>query len=221
MKTLKNSITDLVFVLDRSGSMSGLERDTIGGFNNMLRNQRELTGECFVTTALFDHELILLHNRVKIQKVAPLTEYDYQVRGSTALYDALGLMIQRASALQKDTLYDPIEHRVLFVIITDGEENSSREYTGKAIKSLIEHRKAEFGWEFIFLGANIDAERAAENIGISKDRSANYKADSQGTLYNYEVLDSVIQEYRTSASISDDHLEKIRRKNDDNGNTKR
>lgn len=213
MKTNKKLVTDLIFILDKSGSMSGLEKDTIGGFNSMLKNQKKLSDECYVSTLLFNHESYLLHNRIEIDKVEPLTRHDYQVSGCTALFDAVGMMIQKASSIQYN-LFAPIEHKVLFVIITDGEENSSREYTGHAIKSLIEHRQAEFGWEFIFLGANIDAAQSAEDIGISRERAANFEADGHGTQYNYTVLDSVIQDFRIHSKISEDSLQEIRNEYD-------
>ncbi len=210
MKTKKQkSTTELVFILDKSGSMNGLETDTIGGFNSMIEKQKNQRDECYVTTVLFNHEMEILHDRVKIDEIPLMTDDEYSVDGMTALYDAIGFTIQKLPVDKSDDSLNE-KQKVLFVIITDGYENSSREYSKKAIKSLIEHRKSKFDWEFIFLGANIDASTEAENIGISRNRSANYKSDSKGTNLNFKILGSLISEYRDSYSISEHHLEEIR-----------
>ena len=157
---MKKGFTELVFILDRSGSMGGLESDTIGGFNAMLEKQRKLDGECRITTVLFDNRYELLHDRIDIRAVSPMTEREYQVGGSTALLDAMGRTIQKMVNVQKSTAEEYRAENVMFVIITDGEENSSREYSAQKVKAMIEQEK-KYGWEFIFLGANIDAVETA------------------------------------------------------------
>ena len=184
---VKNGITELVFILDRSGSMGGLEADTIGGFNAMLKKQREQEGKCFVSTVLFDHETLVLHDRIPIADVKPMTEKDYQVRGCTALLDAVGGSIGYIERVQG---YLPEGYRaehVIFVITTDGMENASQKYTYSQVRSEIERKKAD-GWEFLFLGANIDAVGEAARIGISADRSATYLADGVGQLNMNETV---------------------------------
>ena len=178
---MKNGLTELVFIIDRSGSMEGLESDTIGGFNAMLKEQQALEGEAVVTTVLFDDRYELLHDRIDIKAVAPLTDKDYNVRGSTALFDAVGKTINKIRTVQKGTAEEYRAEKVLFVIITDGQENASREYTAAWIKARIERQKEKYGWEFIFLGANMDAIEEAGKIGIAADRAQNYIADSDGT----------------------------------------
>ena len=181
--------TELVFLLDRSGSMQGLEGDTIGGYNAMLAKQKEAEGEVYVTTVLFDDRYELLHDRVPLQKVALMTEKDYFVRGCTALLDALGSTIQRISAAR-----EPAD-QVIFVITTDGLENASREYSYRKVKALVEQKKAG-GWEFLFFGANIDAITAAGSVGISPDRAVNYCPDGAGTRLNYQVAGEAVSQLR-------------------------
>lgn len=205
---MTNKITELVFVLDRSGSMSGLESDTIGGFNAMLQKQKAEDGKAYVTTVLFDDKYELLHDRIDIRGVAELTDEEYFVRGSTALYDAVGKTVQKLRNVLKHTAVEQRADKVLFVITTDGMENSSREYSAAKIKTLIEtQRKA--GWEFLFLGANIDAAAAAEEIGIEKDRSIQYLADSEGTVLNYEVLTKTVSQFRSNGVINEDWKDEI------------
>ena len=201
--------TELVFVLDKSGSMSGLEDDTIGGYNAMLRKQQKKPGEAIVTTVLFDDEYELLHDRINIKEIEPITEKEYFVGGCTALLDAIGKTIHKIYNAQK---YMKEEHRadkVMFVITTDGMENASREYTYERISEIIEIQKKEYNWEFIFLGANIDAISTAKRVGISADRAANYYADSEGTKLNYEVVSEVISDFRANKSIDQSWKEKI------------
>ena len=153
--------TELVFILDKSGSMAGLESDTIGGFNAMLQKQKALPGACRITTVLFDNRYELLHDRIDIRAVSPVTEREYQVGGSTALLDAIGRTIQKLAGVQRNTAEEYRADKVMFVIITDGAENSSREYSSQRVKAMIEHEKEKYGWEFVFLGANIDAVETA------------------------------------------------------------
>jgi uncharacterized protein YegL len=206
---MKTNITELVFILDKSGSMSGLESDTIGGYNAMLKKQQEEQGEAIVTTVLFDDEYELLHDRINIKGICPITEKDYFVGGCTALLDAIGKTIHKIGNAQKYTSQEQRADKVMFVITTDGMENASREYTYEKIKAMVERQKEKYGWEFIFLGANIDAISAAARFGIASDRAANYNADSEGTRLNYEAVSHVVSELRANRIITDSWKEKI------------
>lgn len=200
-KNNKPKDVELVFILDRSGSMGGLESDTIGGYNSMLSKQKkEKTGKVSVTTVLFDDQYELLYNQVPIEKVSPMTEEEYYVRGSTALLDAIGKTVMQVKANQDKK---EIKDKVLFVIITDGMENASREYRADQIKKLIEERKEKDNWEFLFLGANIDAIGAAKDIGIDSSRAVRFKSDKKGTAKNYEVLNEAIKEIRGGYQLND------------------
>lgn len=207
---MKKERTELVFILDKSGSMAGLEKDTIGGYNSMLAKQKDLEGDCVITTVLFDNDYELLHDRIDIRAVSPLTDNDYQVGGSTALLDAMGRTIQKIKKVQKNT--DPAfrADQVLFVIMTDGEENSSREYRPEKIKSLVEKQKEE-GWEFIFMGANIDAIVTAGSFGIGADRALDYLPDSKGTALNFKVLSESIGSLRMTGRLNDQGFDEIRK----------
>ena len=197
----KNNTVDVVFILDRSGSMGGLESDTIGGFNSMLEKQRKVEGKAFITTVLFDDQYELLHDRVNITKVNNITEKEYFVRGSTALLDAIGKTIAKEKAIQDTLGKNEKADKVLFVIITDGLENASKEYNSTTIKKLIETQKEKYGWEFLFLGANIDAIETANTIGISAERAVNYKSDSIGTKKNYDTLNKAVEEVRSGKDL--------------------
>ena len=197
----KNNIVDVVFILDRSGSMGGLESDTIGGFNSMLEKQRKVEGKAFITTVLFDDQYELLHDRVNITKVNNITEKEYFVRGSTALLDAIGKTIAKEKAIQDTLGKNEKADKVLFVIITDGLENASKEYNSTTVKKLIETQKEKYGWEFLFLGANIDAIETANTIGISAERAVNYKSDSIGTKKNYDTLNKAVEEVRSGKDL--------------------
>jgi len=193
---MKANLTELVFILDRSGSMGGMENDTIGGFNSMLAKQQNEDGECRITTVLFDHEYELLHDRIDIKAVSQITNNDYFVRGQTALLDAVGKTINKIGDAQKNTAEDYRAEKVLFVITTDGMENASRKFNYGKIKKMIEKQKSKYNWEFIFLGANIDAVEVAGNFGISADRAQNFHNDSKGIEMNYHVLSKTIGAYR-------------------------
>ncbi len=206
---MKNAPTEVVFVLDRSGSMAGLESDTIGGFNSVLTKQKAQEGKVNVTTVLFDDAYELLHDRYDLSKVPPLTEKSYFVRGTTALLDAVGKSIQKMINVQAFASGQEQAEKVMFVIITDGLENASTEYGIEQIKTMIERQKEKEGWEFIFLGANIDAVKTAKSFGIKEDRAANYHADSTGTLLNYEAINETLSMVRASKAISPSWKEKI------------
>ena len=201
---MKKDLTELVFILDRSGSMNGLEMDTIGGFNSLLEKQKDEKGEALVTTVLFDDTYELLHDRINIKGIKPITTREYYVRGTTALLDAVGRTIQKIVNAQKNTAVHEQAENVMFVIITDGMENASREYGYDRVRKMIHYQKAEYGWEFLFLGANIDAEETARQFGISRDRATNYNPDGEGTRLNYQVLSDAVSMKRTRKVIEDD-----------------
>ena len=198
---MKKNLTELVFILDRSGSMSGLEADTIGGFNAMIDKQRREPGEALVSTVLFDHQTQVVHDRVPLARVPQLTNREYFVRGSTALLDAVGGAIHHIATIHKYAREEDIPERTLFVITTDGMENASHLYTYDGVKRMIEHEKAKYGWEFLFLGANIDAVTTAGRFGIDADRAANFHSDSEGTQLNYDVLSDAVSAVRCAAPL--------------------
>jgi len=200
---MKTNLTELVFILDRSGSMSGLESDTIGGYNALLKKQRQEPGDAIITTVLFDDNYELLHDRINVKGIRPITEKEYFVCGSTALLDAIGKTINKIGNVQRNTSEQERADKVMFVITTDGMENASKEFNYAKIKKMVEWQKEKYGWEFIFIGANIDAISTAAKFGISSDRAANYNADGEGTRLNYEAVSHVVSEVRASRPISD------------------
>ncbi|MCK5849366.1 MAG: VWA domain-containing protein, partial [Kiritimatiellae bacterium] len=202
-------LTELVFILDRSGSMGGLESDTIGGFNSVLTKQKAEKGEANITTVLFDDKYELLHDRYNIHKISQITEKEYFVRGTTALLDAIGKTIHKIGNAQKYAGDSECAEKVMFVIITDGMENASVEYSHRQIKKMIKKQKNKYAWEFIFLGANIDAVEAAGRFGIDKDRAANYHSDSKGTMLNYEVISETVSMVRAKRSIDSGWKDRI------------
>lgn len=206
---MENKITELVFILDKSGSMSGLESDTIGGFNAMLKKQQKEDGEAIVTTVLFDDKYEIIHDRINIKGIKSITEKEYFVEGSTALLDAIGKTIHKIGNAQKNTKEEYKADKVVFVITTDGMENASREYNYEKIRTMVEKQKTKYQWEFIFLGANIDAISTAERFGIGADRAATYHADSEGTELNYNVVSEVVSDFRANRPVSHDWKEKI------------
>ncbi len=203
--------TELVFILDKSGSMHGLEQDTIGGFNSMLQKQKELDGECRITTVLFDNRYELLHDRIDIRAVSPMTEKEYQVGGTTALLDAIGRTVQKLVSVQKNTAKEYRADRVLFVIITDGQENASQEYSSDKVKGMIQLEKEKYGWEFVFLGANIDAVETAGRLGISRDRAVDYVPDGAGTALNFQMMSETVAAFRETGAVPGAPLEAIRK----------
>ena len=197
-------MTELVFILDRSGSMAGLEADTIGGFNAMIEKQKKEPGEAFVSTVLFDDQAEVLHDRVKVSEVQAITEKEYYVRGCTALLDAVGGAIHHIGNIHKYARPEDVPERTLFVITTDGMENASHRYSVRRVKEMIQHQKEKYGWEFLFLGANIDAVETASHLGITPDRAVNYHCDNQGTRLNYEVVGQAVAAVRCNAPL-DEH----------------
>lgn len=207
MKT--NNITELVFLLDRSGSMAGLEADTIGGFNAMIEKQKKEHGECYVSTVLFDNVSEVLHDRVRLQEVPAMTDRDYTVRGCTALIDALGGAIRHIGNIHKYARPEDVPAHTLFVVTTDGMENASHRFTSEQVKAMIERQKTTYGWEFLFIGANIDAVETASRYGIDRDRAVNYHADSVGTSVVYEAVSRAVGSVRACAPLRKDWCEAI------------
>ena len=206
---MKQDLTELVFILDRSGSMGGLESDTIGGFNAMLSKQYAEPGEARVTTVLFDDKYELLHDRIDLRAVSPITDKEYFVRGMTALLDAVGSTIQKIVGAQRQTAEDYRAGKVMFVITTDGMENASREYSYEKVKSMVEHEKEKYGWEFIFLGANIDAIETAGRFGIDPDHASIHHADHVGTALSWGSVAAVVGSYLRGKGIASDWKEEL------------
>ena len=204
-----NNLTELVFILDRSGSMSGLESDTIGGFNAMLEKQKQQAGACFVSTVLFDNTSTVLHDRLPLERVPRMTTADYQVGGCTALIDAIGDAIHHIGNIHKYARKEDVPAHTLFVIMTDGMENASRRYSSDEVKQKIERQKEKYGWEFLFIGANIDAVETAKRYGIDADRSVNYHADPDGTRVAYETVAEAACCLRKTAALPVDWNEKL------------
>ncbi len=206
---MKDNLTELVFILDKSGSMSGLEKDTIGGFNSMLKKQKSETGDANITTVLFDNDYELLHDRTNIKNVNNITEREYFVGGTTALLDAMGRTINNIGKKIAETNEEEHPGKVIFVIITDGMENSSHEFSANKIKNMVEHQKSKYSWEFIFLGANIDAIKTAADFGIDEDRATNFCADSTGINLNYETVSNFVSEMRIGKEVDSNWKYKI------------
>lgn len=210
---MKNNITEIVFILDRSGSMAGLEEDTVGGFNAMIKSQREIDGECLVSTVLFDGESKVLHDRVRLAEVPEMTTRDYTVRGCTALLDALGGAIRHIGNIHKYIRREDVPERTLFVITTDGMENASRRYTAGDVKAMIEEKKEKNNWEFLFIGANIDAVKTADSYGIDKDRAVNYSSDKKGTGVIYKAVSETVRNVRSGNGVNEDWAKEIKEDN--------
>ena len=209
VEKVKNGITELVFILDRSGSMSGLESDTIGGFNAMIEKQRKQEGTCYVSTVLFDDESRVLHDRVKLESVPKMTDRDYTVGGCTALIDALGGAIHHIGNIHKYARPEDVPANTMFVITTDGMENASRHYSSEQVKKMIERQKEKYGWEFLFIGANIDAVETASRYGIGADRAVNYNADEKGTRIVYDTVAEAVCNVRASVPLPAQWSEEI------------
>lgn len=197
---MKKGLTEIVFILDRSGSMSGLENDTIGGFNSMISKQKDEEGEALISTVLFDNETEVIHDRLPLDKIAPLTGKEYYVRGSTALLDAIGEAIHHISNIHKYAREEDVPEKTLFIITTDGMENSSRKYSYDKVKKMVEKKKEKNHWEFIFLGANIDAVSVANKFGVDRSRAVTYECDGAGTALNYKMMSKMVSCARASKS---------------------
>ncbi len=202
-------MTELVFIMDRSGSMAGLEADTIGGFNSMIARQKQEAGEALVSTVLFDNESVVIHDRLPLEKVPPMTEREYYTRGCTALLDAVGSTIRHIAGIHKYARREDVPEKTMFIITTDGYENASRSYDYETVRRMIEHEKEKYGWEFLLLGANIDATREAARFGIGADRAVNYKCDEAGTALNYEVISEAVCSVRAARPLSADWKQRI------------
>lgn len=207
---MEKKLTEVVFVLDRSGSMAGLESDTIGGFNGMIQKQQKEEGQAYVSTVLFDDRVEVLHDRVDLDKIQPMTDREYYVRGCTALLDAVGRSINHIATVHKYAREEDRPQKTLFVIITDGYENASREFTYSKLKKLIETQQEKYGWEFLFLGANIDAVAEASRFGIRKERAVRYENDEEGVALNFATVGRAVHACCCRGSISDDWAEDIR-----------
>lgn len=200
---MRKGLTEVIFILDRSGSMGGLEADTIGGFNSMIAKQKKEEGEAYISTVLFDDQTEVLYDRVPVGKVEPMNDKQYYVRGCTALLDALGGAIHHIGNVHKYAREEDRPEKTLFIITTDGMENSSREYSYDKVKKLVERQKEKYGWEFLFLGANIDAIEVAGRFGIGANRAINYESDRAGTQINYEALSNTVSCFRASKSADE------------------
>lgn len=206
---MKKNLTEIIFILDRSGSMQGLEKDTIGGFNSLIEKQKKIEGDALISTVLFANESKVIHDRVDVKDAKPMTENNYITGGCTALLDAIGNAIHHISNIHKYARKEDVPEHTLFVITTDGMENASRTYTYPKVKKLIENQKEKHGWEFMFLGANIDAVNVASYMGIDENRAVNFNCDSEGTDLNYEVLNDAIGVLRECSYVSADWKKRI------------
>lgn len=217
----RNNVTELVFILDRSGSMAGLEADTIGGFNAMIEKQKKVDGKCYVSTVLFSYNSEVLHDRIDLRKVPQMTDKDYQAYGGTALIDAIGGAIHHIGNIHKYARPEDVPAHTMFVITTDGMENASHRYSSDEVKKMIERQKKKYGWEFLFIGANIDAVETAARFGIEKDRAVNYNADKEGTRVLYQAVSEAVCSYRAAMPLEADWSEEINADFEKRGKNKR
>lgn len=216
-KKIKNSITELVFIIDRSGSMCGLEQDTAGGFNSLINKQKHKDGKCYVSAVLFDNVCEVLYDRNDISEIREMTVRDCEARGSTALMDALGGAIHHIGNIHKYARAEDVPEHTMFVIITDGLENSSVRYSANQVRAMVEKEKSQYGWEFIFLGANIDAVETAARYGIDADRAVNYNSDSEGTQMVYDSISAAVDEVRMCMPLGAEWRESIDRDYEERG----
>ena len=208
---MKKNLTEMVFILDRSGSMAGLEADTIGGFNSMIERQKKEAGEALISTVLFSGESEVIHDRVDLRKIEPMTDRQYYVRGCTALIDAIGGAIHHIGNVHKYAREEDRPEHTIFVITTDGMENASHRYTSDQVKAMVQRQKDKYGWEFLFLGANIDAVETAAHFGISEDRAVNFISDSKGQRLNYAEVSEAVRTVRACAPLTPDWKRNIER----------
>ena len=207
---MKKDLTEIVFILDRSGSMAGMESDTVGGFNSMIEKQKKEAGKAYVSTVLFSNDSEVIHDRVDIQDVKPLSEKDYCVGGCTALLDAIGGTIHHIGNIHKYARSEDVPEHTLFVITTDGMENASRKYSSRKVKEMIRRQEEKYGWEFIFIAANIDAVETAENIGIRRERAANYRQDGEGTRSVYEAVEYAVSAVRCDKAFGEEWKDNLK-----------
>ena len=200
---MRKNLTEIVFILDRSGSMSGLEADTIGGFNSMIEKQKKAEGEALISTVLFDNTSEVIHDRVSVQNIKPMTDEDYTVRGCTALLDAIGGAIHHIGNVHKYARPEDVPEHTIFVITTDGMENASRHYSDREVKQMIKKEEEKYGWEFLFLAANIDAVETAERYGIRRERAANYNATKEGTDAMYACMSMAVESIRSADDLDE------------------
>ena len=206
---MKKDLTEMVFILDKSGSMAGLEKDTIGGFNSMIERQKKAPGEALVSTVLFSGESVVIHDRVELDWVGPMTEREYFVGGCTALIDAIGGAIHHIGNVHKYIREEDRPGHTIFVITTDGMENASHRYTAGQVKAMVERQKEVYGWEFLFLGANIDAVETASHFGIREDRAVNFHSDAKGQRLNYDVVSDAMCSVRSAEPLTRSWKKKI------------
>ena len=206
---MKKNLTEMVFILDKSGSMAGLEADTIGGFNSMIERQKKAEGEAIVSTVLFSNNSTVIHDRVDVRKVEPMTDRQYFVGGGTALIDAIGGAIHHIANVHKYAREEDRPEHTVFVITTDGMENASHRYSSDEVKAMVRREKEQFGWEFLFLGANIDAVETAARFGIGRDRAVNFHSDSRGQTLNYKVVNEAVCQVRSNAPLGADWKDEI------------
>ncbi|MBQ7922601.1 MAG: VWA domain-containing protein [Clostridia bacterium] len=206
---MKNNITELVFILDKSGSMAGFEADTIGGFNAMIEKQKKLDGKVYVSTVLFSNRSEVLHDRADISEICPMTEDDYQVGGGTALLDAIGGAVHHIGNIHKYARPEDVPENTMFVITTDGMENASHQYSSRKIKDMIRRQEEKYGWEFLFVAANIDAVETAEHIGIRRERAANYKQSPKGTAVMFEAVEHAVASIRCCSAVDENWADKL------------
>ena len=206
---MKKNLTEMVFILDKSGSMAGLEADTIGGFNAMIERQKQADGEALVSTVLFSTQSTVIHDRVDLRKIEPLTKHQYFVGGCTALIDAIGGAIHHIGNVHKYAREEDRPEHTVFVITTDGMENASRAYTSDEVKAMVQRQKEKYGWEFLFLGANIDAVETAAHYGIGEDRAVTFHNDSVGQALNYEEVSAAVSQVRSNAPLRRDWKKRI------------
>ena len=206
---MKKNLTEMVFILDRSGSMAGLEEDTVGGFNGMIERQKKEEGEALVSTVLFSSESVVIHDRVDVRKVEPMTDRQYRVGGCTALIDAVGGAIHHIGNVHKYAREEDVPEHTVFVITTDGMENASRRYTANEVRNMVKRQQEKYGWEFLFLGANIDAVETAARYGIAEDRAVNFNNDAEGLQLNYATVSEAVCRVRASAPLGREWKQQI------------
>ena len=201
---MKKNLTEMVFILDRSGSMSGLEADTIGGFNGMIQRQKRESGQALVSTVLFSNDMKVIHDRVDLRDIRPMTDREYFVGGCTALIDAIGGAIHHIANVHRYAREEDRPEHTIFVITTDGMENASRRYTSDEVKAMVKLEREEYGWEFLFLGANIDAVETASHFGIASDRAVTFRNDARGQALNYAGVGRVLSKVRMNELLEPD-----------------